>query len=336
MEPVQVGIVGLGYWGPNLLRNFALCEQARVRAVCDKRQEQLDTYKRWHANTLFTTNYEDLLKDPKIEALVIATPVSSHFSLAKAALEAGKHVLVEKPLVSSSQEAKELIDLATKQKKILMVDQTFVYEDAVDRMKKYIDDKAIGDLLYYDSTRINLGLIQRDTNVMWDLAIHDLSILNHIRPVTDVTSVLAYGQSIHTKQLEMAHIHIKFQDGFSAHIHVSWLSPVKLRRTLIGGSEKMIVYDDNEPSEKIRLYDKGVTVTKEEQTFALPIYRSGDVVIPRLNAVEPLKVLAAHFCKCVRGEENPKTPASNSERIINILELADQSIQERCEIIIKA
>lgn len=328
MNPVSVGIVGLGYWGPNLLRNFALCDHARVKAVCDMRQEQLDKYKRWHVNTLFTTNYEDLLKDPEIEAIVIATPVSTHFSLAKKALEERKHVLVEKPLAASSQEVQELIDLAEKQKKVLMVDQTFVYEDAVDRIKHYVDDGTLGNLLYYDSTRINLGLIQKDTNVMWDLAIHDLSILNYIRPLTDVASVFAYGEKLHTDQTEIAHIHLKFSNRFSAHIHISWLSPVKLRKTLIGGTEKMIVYDDNEPSEKIRLYDKGVTVTKEEQTFALPIYRSGDIIVPRLNVVEPLKILAAHFCKCVRGAETPKTPAINSRRIIRILELADESMKQ--------
>lgn len=328
MNPVSVGIVGLGYWGPNLLRNFALCDDARVKAVCDQKQEQLEKQKRWHTDTLFTTNYEDLLKDTEIEAMVIATPVSSHVALAKSALEAGKHVLVEKPLATSSKEVQELMDLAAKQKKILMVDHTFVYEDAVDQMKKIVDAGTIGDLLYYDSVRINLGLIQKDTNVLWDLAIHDLAILNHIRPLEDLVSVLAYGQSVHTKQVEMAHLHLRCKNDFSAHVHVSWLSPVKLRQTLIGGSEKMITYNDNEPSEKVRIYDKGVTVQKEDQSFALPIYRSGDVVIPRLNAVEPLKVLAAHFCKCVRGEEKPKTPAINSLKIIEILELADRSIAE--------
>jgi predicted dehydrogenase len=221
-----------------------------------------------------------------------------------------------------------IADLAEKQGKILMADQTFVYEDAVDRIKNIVQSGDIGDLLYYDSTRINLGLIQRDTNVLWDLAIHDLSILNHIRPITDLVSVLAYGQKFHTDQIEMAHLHLGFNDGFSAHVHVSWVSPVKLRQTLIGGTEKMIVYDDNQPSEKVRIYDKGVTVNKEEQTFALPIYRTGDILIPRLNAVEPLKILAAHFCKCIRGEEQPKTPAVNSLRIIEILELADQSMRE--------
>ncbi len=328
MQPVGTAVIGLGYWGPNMLRNFAQCPDMRLIAACDMREERLAMFRPMYSATEFTTKVEDIFRNPAIEAVSIATPLSTHFDLVKAALLAGKHVLVEKPLTQSSAQAAELIELAREKKLQLLVDHTFIYEDAVRQIRDYVTQGTIGKPLYFDSTRINLGLIQRDTNVLWDLAIHDLSILNHCKPLSDVKHVLAYGQKHHTDQVEMAHLHLEYADGFCAHIHVSWLSPVKIRQTLIGGTEKMITYNDNDPSEKVRLYDKGVTVTKEEQSFAMPVYRSGDVLIPRLKTVEPLKVLASHFAKCVRGEEQPLTPATNSKLIIEILELADRSMHD--------
>ncbi len=324
---VTIGIVGLGYWGPNLLRNFAKTDGICVKYACDLSEAARQKYAAMYPSVTFTPDFDAVLNDSEVDAIVIATPVTTHFPLAKKALEAGKHVLVEKPLTAKHHEALELVALAKKQKKILMVDHTFVYEDAVQKIRQYVSDGTLGKLLYFDSTRINLGLIQSDTNVFWDLAVHDLSILSSLRSLADVREVRAYGRKFHTKQEEMGYLHLTFDDGFMAHIHVSWLSPVKIRQTLIGGTDKMIVYNDNEPSEKIRLYDKGVQVKKEEQTFALPLYRSGDVLIPQLRATEPLAELAAHFRDCIQGKEKPRTSGAQGAEVVEILELAMQSLQ---------
>lgn len=327
MSATRVAIIGLGYWGPNLLRNFSRTSGVDVAYACDLRAELREKMAPQYPSVQFTDSYEKVLGDASVDGVIIATPLSTHYTLVKQALEAGKHVLVEKPLAGSTAQAQELVDLAKAKNKVLMVDLTFVYEDAVQKMAAYVKEGAIGKLLYFDSTRINLGIIQKDINVLWDLAVHDLSILGALRPLDDITSIHAVGQKAHTDKEEIAHLHLTFNDGMTAHIHVSWLSPVKIRRTLVGGTDKMIEYDDNEPSEKIRLYDKGVTVTKEEQTFALPVYRSGDILIPRLTPREPLGELARHFAACIRGEEQPMTPGSGSVQIVRILERASESLK---------
>jgi len=328
-KDVVVAIVGLGYWGPNLLRNFAKTPGVRVKTACDKDVKTHEKFGRQYPAIAFTDDLESVLNDPEIDAVAVATPVKTHYPITKAALEKGKHVLVEKPLASSIAEANELVSLAEKQKKVLLVDHTFVYEPAIAMIKSYIDDGTLGKILYFDSTRVNLGLIQKDTNVLWDLAVHDLSILAYLRPLSGIKTVAAHGSMHHTKNEEVGHLHLTFEDGMAAHIHVSWLSPVKLRQTLIGGTDKMIVYNDNEPSEKIRLYDKGVTVSPEEQTFALPVYRSGDVLIPRIQTAEPLGTLAAHFAACIRGEEKPRTPGSDGAAVVTVLERAMVSLKEQ-------
>lgn len=325
MKNVSIGIVGLGYWGPNLVRNFAAEDQANLTIVCDLKDDLCQKCLQRYPDLKSTAVFGDLLK-ADIDAIVIATPTAFHFPLAKQALKAGKHVLIEKPITSSSAEAKELIQLAKKNKCILMVDHTFVYEDAVQKIKSYIEDGSLGDLLYFDSVRINLGLIRSDTNVLWDLAVHDLSILTYLLPNIHITDISVRGFSHYTKKMEDAHLHFRINHVTEGHIHVSWLSPVKIRQTLIGGTKNMILYNDNEPSEKIRLYNKGVDIKREDQSFALPVYRSGDVLIPNLKSVEPLKELARHFCACIQGKEEPRTPGEQGLKVVEILEKADLSL----------
>ena len=332
MKPISVGIVGLGYWGPNWLRNFALQEGCTLAWGCDLAVERVTKFSRQYPATRFTKNIADMLGDKSLDAVVIATPTSSHFPLAKAALEAGKHVLVEKPMTGSSKEAKQLVDLAKKKGKILMVDHTFAYTPSVQAIAKMSHEKKFGDLLYFDSTRINLGLIQKDTNVLWDLAIHDLTILAAISDLAQVSTVTAIGSAHYGHHVEDGHLHLMFKDGFSAHIHVSWLSPVKIRKTLIAGRKAMITYDDTEPSEKIRLYDKGVEhdTTKPDPFF--PKYRSGDVLIPALPMTEALATEAKHFLECICGKAKPIVSGQDGMMMVKILELANESLKKNAPV----
>lgn len=328
MKPVSVGIVGLGYWGPNWLRNFAIQDGCTLAWGCDLTVERVTKFARQYPATRFTKNVEDMLRDKSLDAVVIATPTETHFALAKAALKAGKHVLIEKPMTGTSKEAQQLVDLAKKQKKLLLVDHTFAYTASVRRIATMAHEKKIGDLLYFDSTRINLGLIQKDTNVLWDLAIHDLTILAAIAELSEVTEVSAIGSAHYGKHIEDGHLHLKFRNGFAAHIHASWLSPVKIRKTLITGRKAMITYDDIEPSEKIRLYDKGIDhdTTKPDPFF--PKYRSGDVLIPALPITEALATEARHFLECIRGNEKPVVSGEHGMRMVRILELANESLKK--------
>ncbi len=328
MKPVSVGIVGLGYWGPNWLRNFAIQEGCTLAWGCDMNVERVTKFARQYPATRFTKNVTDMLGDKSLDAVIIATPTSSHFSLAKAALEAGKHVLVEKPMTGTSKEAAQLVSLAKKQKKMLLVDHTFAYTASVQRIAEMSHEKKFGDLLYFDSTRINLGLIQKDTNVLWDLAIHDLTILAAIRDLSHVTEVLAIGSAHYGTHVEDAHLHLTFTGGFAAHIHASWLSPVKIRKTLIAGRKAMITYDDIEPSEKIRLYDKGIDHDDTKPDPFFPKYRSGDVLIPALPMTEALSTEAKHFLECIRGNEKPIVSGEDGMRMVRILELANESLKK--------
>lgn len=327
MKPVSVGVVGLGYWGPNWLRNFASIEGCELSFGCDLSKDRLTKFARQYPATKFTQSYKELLKKDGPEAIVIATPTSTHFPLAKAALEAGKHVLVEKPMTGTTKEAEELVRIAKKAKKHLLVDHTFAYTGAVTRIAEIAASGKLGDLLYFDSTRINLGLIQKDVNVLSDLAIHDLTILSRIADLRDVTKVLAIGSAHYGQQEEDAHLHLKFKNGMAAHIHASWLSPVKIRETLIAGRKAMIVYDDTEPSEKIRLYDKGVErdTTKPDPFF--PAYRRGDVLIPALPVTEALATEAKHFLECVRGKAKPLISGEDGLIMIRLLALAEKSLR---------
>lgn len=332
MKHVSVGIVGLGYWGPNWLRNFAMLEGCELRWGCDLSSDRVTKFSRQYPAVRFSEKFEDLLQDPELHAIVLATPTSAHFPLAKAALEAGKHVLVEKPMTSTSKEAEELVECAKKNKKMLLVDHTFAYTSAVKKMGEIVENKTLGELLYFDSTRINLGIIQKDCNVLWDLAIHDLTILASICDLRDVTEVYATGSAHYGKHVEDAHLHLKFRSGFAAHIHASWLSPLKVRKTFVAGKKAMIVYDDMEPSEKIRLYDKGVDHDDTKPDPFFPKYRSGDVLIPALPVTEALATEAKHFMRCINGEEKPLVSGEDGAAMVKILELSDLSLQKNAPI----
>lgn len=332
MQKISIGIVGLGYWGPHLLRNFAALDECIVKYGCDLQKENLEKMRKNYPAVTYTQKVEDLLNDRDLMAIVIATPTGTHFDLAKRALEAGKHVLLEKPMTSSAAEATELVRIAKEKKLQLLVDHTFVYTGAVEKIRELVKSKEIGELHYFDSTRINLGLIQRDVNVLWDLAIHDLSILSVLHDLSAIKTLYAHGSTHFTKQPEIAHLHLTFQDGVEAHIHVSWLSPVKIRKTIVGGSKKMILYDDTEPSEKIRIYDKGVhfqeLVEEGKPDPFFPVYRSGDILIPAIPNPEAMHVEAQHFLACIEGREKPRVAGIDGLCIVKILELANQSMAE--------
>jgi predicted dehydrogenase len=324
----SVGIVGLGYWGPNWLRNFASLEHCELRWGCDLDTNRTAKFARQYPAVRFTKSYEDLLKDPSLDGIVIATPTSSHYPLAKAALEAGKHVLVEKPMTGTVKEAEELVALAKKHKKQLLVDHTFAYTAAVTKIRETVEKGTLGDLLYFDSTRINLGIIQKDCNVLWDLAIHDLTILASIIDLAEVTEVSAVGSAHYGKHIEDGHLHLKFRSGFAAHIHASWLSPLKVRKTFVAGRKAMIVYDDTEPSEKLRLYDKGVDKDDTKPDPFFPKYRSGDVLIPALPMTEALSTEAKHFLGCIAGKEKTLVSGEDGLKMVKILTLADESLKQ--------
>jgi predicted dehydrogenase len=328
---IGIGVIGYGYWGPNLVRNFMEAAGSTVVSVSDLREERLARAQSRYPSIKITKNPRDLFLDPSIGAIAIATPVSSHFELAREALKAGKHVLVEKPLASNSEHALRLIEEAAKRKLVLMVDHTFVYTGAVRKIREMVTTGALGDIYYYDSVRVNLGLFQHDVNVIWDLAVHDLSIMDYILSTKPV-AVSATGISHISGQPEnVAYITLFFANNQIAHIHVNWLAPVKVRRTLIGGSEKMIVYDDLEPSEKIKVYDKGVTLApRREEVYELLVsYRSGDMWAPKLDQTEGLKTEANHFIDCIENNYCPETDGAAGLRIVRLLEAAEKSVAAR-------
>lgn len=336
MKSLCVAIVGLGYWGPNWLRNFAAIDACDVSWGCDLNAAQLKKYQRQYPSVRFTEHFSDVLKDKRVDAVVIATPTSTHFPLAKEALEAGKHVLLEKPMTSTPAEAERLIALAKKNKKHLLVDHTFAYTPAVAAIRDAVSSGELGRILYFDSTRINLGLIQKDASVFEDLAVHDLTILNAISPLREIDELYACASASYGKQPEVGHLHLHFVNGLQAHIHVSWLSPVKVRQTLIGGSKAMVVYDDVEPSEKIRFYDKGVDhdITKPDPFF--PKYRSGDVRIPALSLTEALHTEAKHFLACIRGQEHPVVSGEDGLQVVKLLALTKESLKKNRPLPVRA
>jgi predicted dehydrogenase len=328
---IGVGVVGYGYWGPNLVRNFWEAPNARLVAVCDRDAQRLARFQARYPAVAATAEFEDLLKDPAVDAVAIATPVSSHFELARQALRAGKHVLVEKPMTATSEQALRLIDEARKRDLILMVDHTFVYTGAVRQIHDLLNSRAIGDVYYYDSVRVNLGLFQHDVDVIWDLGVHDLSILNHVIPVKPV-AISATGVGHLKGQPEnIAYITLLFDGPMIGHIHVNWLAPVKIRRTLISGSRRMIVYDDLEPSEKLKVYDKGLNLaTDPEKVYEMLIsYRIGDMWAPQIDATEALTVEIAHFLGCIHEGSRPTTDGEVGLHIVSLLEAATQSMKHR-------
>jgi predicted dehydrogenase len=323
---IKIGVIGYGYWGPNLVRNFSACGETTVVSVSDFSQARLDKVSGLYPGVTVTTSAAELIADQNVDAVAIATPVDTHYELAMAALQAGKHVLVEKPIASTSEQAQRLVDEAEKRGLVLMVDHTFVYTGAVRKIRELIDTGSFGKVRYYDSTRVNLGLFQHDVNVLWDLAVHDLSIMSYIIDAKP-KAVSATGHALPGHPEYVAFLTVFFDD-IIAHINVNWLSPVKIRRTLIGGTEQMIVYDDLETSEKIKLYDKGITITEtpEEKRKLLISYRTGDLWSPKVLESEALAVEAEHFAACIRGEQKPITDGRAGLELVRILEAANQSM----------
>lgn len=331
MGATTIGVIGCGYWGPNLLRNFAENEMAELRWICDADPDRLAAMGRRYPAAQATSHYRELLDDPQLDAVAVATPVATHFQIAKEAFLARKHVLVEKPLTSTASEAEELVRIAQQNARTLMVDHTFVYTGAVRRMKEIVQSGELGDLLYFDSVRINLGLFQRDINVLWDLAPHDLSIMDYlIERQPDAISAIG---SCHIEQgiENIAYLMMHFADDFIAHFHFNWLAPVKIRRTMIAGSRKMILYDDVEPTEKVRVYDKGVDTNRvgnrEADYQTLVSYRTGDVWAPKLDATEALRYVVAEFLEAIRESRKPLTDGESGLRVVRLLEAAQQSIK---------
>ena len=334
-DVINIGVIGYGYWGPNLVRNFGEIPEAQVRTVGDFKPELLAKAQARYPAIQVTTNCQDIFNDPKIDAVAIATPVSTHFDLALAALRAGKHVMVEKPMTVTSEQALRLIEEADRRNLVLMVDHTFVYTGAVRKMRELVTSNALGDIYYYDSVRVNLGLFQHDVNVIWDLAVHDLSIMNYVLP-TQPYAVSATGMSHVPGGLEnIAYLTLFFANNLIAHLHVNWLAPVKVRRTLIGGNQKMIVYDDLEPSEKVKVYDKGITVNGDSESLYQRLigYRSGDMWAPHLEVTEALRSEATHFIQCITQGDRPITGGEAGLQVVRILEAATQSLKRQGQLI---
>ena len=327
---INIGIIGYGYWGPNLVRNFAEAPGARVGYVTDLRSDRLSQVARRYPSVKVSTDARDLIADTDVDAVAIATPVSTHFELGMAALRAGKHVLIEKPMASSSDQALALIEEADRRGLVLMVDHTFVYTSAVGKMRELTQNGELGDIYYYDSVRINLGLFQHDVNVLWDLAVHDLSIMDFVLGRESV-AVSATGLAhVPGEPENIAYMTMFFDGALIAHVHANWLAPVKVRRTLLGGSRRMIVFDDLEASEKIKVYDRGISVNPSpENIYQMMVgYRAGDMWAPQLPLAEALQVEARHFIECIEKKATPQTDGHAGLRVVRLLEAASQSMAQ--------
>jgi predicted dehydrogenase len=330
---VKFGVVGYGYWGPNVVRNLDHLGEAEVVAVCDKSAAARKKVARVYPDVRVTDNAAELMSSPEIDAIAVVTPVWTHYELAKAALQNGKHVFVEKPFTSNADQAQELIDLAARKNLKIMVDHTFLFTGAVTKIKQLLQEGALGKLYYYDSTRVNLGLFQHDVNVVWDLAPHDLSIIDYLLQRTP-EAISATGQTHLNSHEDIAFITLYFPDKVIAHINVNWLSPVKVRTTLIGGEKKMLVWNDLEADEKIKIYDKGVKVTSREGLYDLLVhYRSGDMWAPQIEQVEALTRELAYFVACITKDEAPINNGEAGLRVVKMLEAANRSIGKRGELV---
>ena len=331
----NIGVIGYGYWGPNLVRNFAEVPGSTLIAVSDLRPERLEQAHSRYPMITTGTDYRALLDDKRVDAVVIATPVSTHFELAMQALRANKHVWVEKPLAATSEQALQLIEEAARRRLVLMVDHIFVYTGAVRKIHELVTKNHLGEVYYYDSVRINLGLFQHDVNVLWDLAVHDLSIMDYVLPAQPC-AVSAVGLSHVPKSIEnIAYLTLLFKENLIAHIHVNWLAPVKVRRTLIGAATNMIVYDDLEITEKVKVYDRGITINNspESRYQMLVGYRAGDMWSPQLNMTEGLRTAVLHFIDCIATGERPITDGESGLRVVRILEAATRSMMERNKVV---
>ena len=328
-ETLRFGVVGYGYWGPNVVRNLDQLESAEVLSVCDMSSSARQRAQKAYPNLAISADPAELIKSTDIDAVAVVTPVWTHYELAKAALENGKHVFVEKPFTSNTAQAEELIELAAKKNLKIMVDHTFLFTGAVRKIKELLNENALGKLYYYDSTRVNLGLFQHDVNVIWDLAPHDLSIMDHLIEQR-AEAIVATGQS-HLNGLEdIAFITVYFPDKIVAHINVNWLSPVKVRTTLIGGEKKMLVWNDQAADEQVKVYDRGVSVTSREGVYNLLVnYRSGDMWAPRLERAEALTHELSYFVECIANDETPMNDGQAGLRVVKMLEASNESLRHR-------
>src|SRR5580693_1344688 len=326
---VKFGVVGYGYWGPNVVRNLDRLDEAEVVAVCDKSAASRKKVAKAYPDVLVTDDSAELMASPDIDAIAVVTPVWTHYELAKTALLNGKHIFVEKPFTSNAAQAQELIELAAQRNLKIMVDHTFLFTGAVTKIKQLLDDGSLGKLYYYDSTRVNLGLFQHDVNVVWDLAPHDLSIIDHLIEQTP-EAISATGQTHLNGHEDVAYITVYFPDKVIAHINVNWLSPVKVRTTLIGGEKKMLVWNDLEADEKIKVYDKGVHITSREGLYNLLVnYRSGDMWAPQLEQVEALRQELSYFVDCIDSGQDPHNDGKAGLRVVQMLEAASESLSKR-------
>ena len=330
---LNIGVIGYGYWGPNIVRNFNGVDGAKVVTLCDLNEGVLRKATKLYPAMAATTDVSDLLTAKDIDAVAIITPVFTHFDLAKKALENGKHVFVEKPFTSTVAQAEELVALADTKGLTIMVDHTFLFTGVVRKIKDFIDEGTLGKLYYYDSMRVNLGLFQHDVNVVWDLAPHDFAIMDYIIPEKPL-ALSATGENHYNGLEDVAYVTVYCENNVIAHFNVNWLSPVKVRTTLIGGDKKMLVWNDLEADEKLKVYDKGVEVKTRENVYELLVsYRSGDAWVPRVNQIEALKAEAEYFIDCVENAKKPVNDGAAGLRIVKMLEAANESIKGRGKLI---
>jgi predicted dehydrogenase len=330
---IRVGVIGYGYWGPNVVRNFHGQERSRVVAVCDKSQKSMQRIRQAYPDMRITGDSKELLTATDIDAVAVVTPVWTHFELAKAALENGKHVFVEKPFTCTTAQGEKLIELADHKNLKIMVDHTFLFTGAVKRIKELIDDGTLGNLYYYDSTRVNLGLFQHDVNVIWDLAPHDLSIMDYLIKEKP-EAIVATGEGHLNGVADVAFMTLYYPNNMIGHINVNWLSPVKVRTTLIGGEKRMLVWNDLEADEKLKIYDKGVQMTSGEAVYqTLVSYRTGDMWAPRVEQVEALQMEASYFVDCILSDSKPFNDGAAGLHVVRMLEAADESLKHKGKII---
>ncbi|MBZ5573086.1 MAG: Gfo/Idh/MocA family oxidoreductase [Acidobacteriia bacterium] len=326
---IKFGVIGYGYWGPNVVRNLDHTDGCKVIAICDKTPASRKRAQKAYPAIPVTSQAEELINSAEVDAIAVITPVWTHYELTKAALEQGKHVFVEKPFTSSVVQAEELINLAVKKNLKIMVDHTFLFTGAVKKIRQLLKEGSLGSLYYYDSTRVNLGLFQHDINVIWDLAPHDLSIIDHLIPEIP-EAVSATGQTHLNGVEDIAFITLYFPNKIIAHINVNWLSPVKVRTTLIGGEKKMLVWNDLEADEKIKIYDKGVDVTSQQGLYNLLVnYRSGDMWAPKVEQGEALSQELAYFVDCIARDKVPFNDGASGMRVVEMLEAANESLRKR-------
>lgn len=330
---IRMGVIGYGYWGPNIVRNFNSLEGVRVVAVCDGNPAALQRVAKIYPDIRLCSDCREVTTAADIDAVAVVTPVFTHFELARQALIHGKHVFVEKPLTSTADEAEELVSLARKNRLIIMVDHTFVFTGAVRKIKQLIDENELGSLYYYDSTRVNLGLFQHDINVIWDLAPHDFSIMDYLIPEKP-EAIVATGASHYNGLEDVAYITAYFANNMIAHLNVNWLSPVKVRTTLLGGEKRMLVWNDLEADEKIKVYDKGVEVSSAENVYNLLVsYRSGDMWSPRVEQAEALSMECRYFVDCIENDQTPFNDGEAGYRIVKMLEATSASLKNRGEVV---